>query len=57
MCFSSLLLALVVGISEICASNGSVRVGAEYTAAVRKAGDVPIVICRTASDADLDTVL
>ena len=57
MCFASLFLALVVGISEICSSNGSVRVGAEYTEAVRRAGDVPLVICRTATDADLDTVL
>ena len=57
MTFGSILLAAVIGISEICSTNGSVRVGAEYTEAVRKAGDVPVVICRTATDADLDVVL
>jgi len=57
MAFCSLLLAMVVGISETCSTSGVVRVGGEYAESVRRAGDVPVVICRAAKDADLDQVL
>ena len=52
-----LLLALVVGISETCASNGTVVAGGAYAEAVRKAGDIPVVVCRTAKPEDLDQVV
>ena len=52
-----LLLALVVGISETCATNGNVVANGAYAEAVRKAGDIPVVICRTARPEDLDRVV
>ena len=52
-----LLLALVVGISETCATNGNVVAQGAYAEAVRKAGDIPVVICRTAKPEDLDRVV
>ena len=52
-----LLLALIVGISETCASNGNVVAGGAYAEAVRKAGDIPIVVCRTAKPENLDQVV
>ena len=53
----SLLLAFIVGLSETCATNGFVSVQDAYAEAVRRGGHVPVVICRTATDADLDKVL
>ena len=52
-----LLLALVVGISETCATNGNVIAQGAYAEAVRKAGDIPVVICRTAKPEDLDRIV
>ena len=52
-----LLLALIVGISETCASNGNVVAGGAYAEAVRKAGDIPVVVCRTAKPENLDQVV
>ena len=52
-----LLLALVVGLSETCATNGTVLAGGAYAEAVRKAGGIPVVICRTAKPEDLDRIV
>ena len=57
MAMIHLLLALVVGISETCATNGNVVAQGAYAEAVRKSGDVPVVICRTARPEDLDRVV
>ena len=57
MAMIHLLLALVVGISETCATNGNVVAQGAYAEAVRKAGDIPVVICRTAKPEDLDRIV
>ena len=47
------LAALVVGIADPCSTNvAAIGVG-EYAEAVRAAGDIPLVICRTARPDDL----
>ena len=57
MAMIHLLLALVVGISEICATNGNVVAQGAYAESVRKAGDIPVVVCRTAKPEDLDRIV
>ena len=57
MTLTASLLAIVVGISETCATNGNVVAGGAYAEAVRKAGDIPVVICRTAKPEDFDKVV
>ena len=57
MAMIHLLLALVVGISETCATNGNVVAQGAYAESVRKAGDIPVVVCRTAKPEDLDRVV
>ena len=39
------LLAIVVGISDPCSTNGAID-RASYIEAVRRAGDTPVVVCR-----------
>ena len=56
MIASSAVLALLVGIAEVCSTNGVV-VGSSYTEALRAAGHVPVVVCRTAAAEDLDRVV
>lgn len=48
---------IVVGISETCPGDGSVRVPGAYAEAVRRSGDVPVIISRTAQPADLDLIV
>jgi len=58
MMLSTLLAAgLMVGIPEVCATNGLVTVDNCYAESVRKAGDIPVVICRAAKPADYDRML
>ena len=56
MIASSAVLALLVGLAEVCATNG-VAAGPSYAAALRAAGHVPVVVCRTAAAEDLDRVV
>ena len=46
----SVLIAIVVGISEPCSTNGSID-RAVYVEAVRSAGDTPVIVCRAAPEA------
>lgn len=53
MFLSLCLAALVVGIADPCSTDvATIGVG-EYAEAVRAAGDIPVVICRTARPDDL----
>ena len=56
MNISTLLLALTVGISDTCSTNGTIGVG-EYVESVRRAGGTPVVVCRTEDPAGLDAVV
>ena len=44
------LLAIVVGISDPCSTNGAID-RASYIEAVRRAGDTPVVVCRASPEA------
>ena len=44
------LLAIVVGISDPCSTNGAID-RASYIEAVRRAGDTPVIVCRASPEA------
>ena len=50
------LAAALVGISDPCAADGSISVS-NYVEAVRRSGDVPVIVCRTASADDLERIV
>ena len=52
-----LVLAFVVGITERCLPEGGMRGGYDYAESVRKAGDIPVLICRTAKPEDADEIV
>ena len=56
MNISILLLALVVGISDTCSTNGVIG-ASEYVESVRRVGGTPVVVCRTSDQKGLDAVV
>lgn len=57
MMLLSPLLAIIVGIAETCPSNNFVRLGGTYPEAVRRGGNIPLVITRAAKPSDYDEIV